>query len=207
MGNKAERFDTAIKDKRIPVLTIDKKYLNLVEAIGHTDKMEGYENELNDLLKAQGKANTEIKELKKLKKRLMQEIVDNTDENLNISEDEKLKKAEENKRLIQDCNEKIDQYEEDILDLPKEIDSVNKNLMLELMDASYELMKNNEAEINKTAKWITQVRIELKKRLVQKQDMETKNQQIYAYMHDIFGPEVIELFDMKYKDVNGDEKK
>ena len=28
--------------------------------------------------------------------------------------------------------------------------------------------------------------------------MELKNQEIYTYMHDIFGASVIDLFDMKY---------
>lgn len=200
MSDKEKRFKDAITGKNIPVLTIDKKYLELAEAIGHTASMQKNEDKLNELLKAQGKANTEIKEIKKLKKKLMQEIVDNTDENLEISEKEKEKKAEENKRLIAECNQKIEQFEDDIFDLPKEIDSINKDLMIELMDNCYEVMKQNEKDILETAKWITKVRIELKKRLVKKQDMETKNQQIYSYMHDIFGAEVIEIFDMTYKD-------
>jgi hypothetical protein len=32
--------------------------------------------------------------------------------------------------------------------------------------------------------------------------MEIKNQEIYSYMHDIFGAEVIEIFDLKYKEEN-----
>ena len=40
--------------------------------------------------------------------------------------------------------------------------------------------------------------IELKKRLIEKQQMEQQNQEIYNYMHDIFGAEVVNLFDMKY---------
>ena len=46
--------------------------------------------------------------------------------------------------------------------------------------------------------WITDVRAELKKQLIRKQESELDNYNIYTYMHDIFGPEVIELFDMKY---------
>ena len=130
----------------------------------------------------------------------MQEIVENADENSDSSEAEKEKKAEENTRLIAECNEKIEKYEDDIVDLPKMIADVNKKLMIELMESCYEIMKANEVEIAETAKWISQIRIELKKKLVRKQDMETKNQEIYSYMHDIFGAEVIEIFDMTYKD-------
>ena len=202
MSEKAEKFKKAISSKSIPVLTIDKKFHNLTDAIGKTDEMSSLEEELNELLKAQGKANTEIKEIKKLKKKLMQEIVENADESSDVSEAEKEKKAEENTRLIAECNEKIEKYEDDIIDLPKMIDEANKKLMIELMEDCYEMMKKNEVEIAETAKWITQIRIELKKRLVKKQDMETKNQEIYSYMHDIFGAEVIEIFDMTYKDTS-----
>ncbi len=199
MADKEKRFESALGQKKIPVLTIDKKYLDLVAAVGSNSYMEELEGKLNELLKAQGKANTEIKDIKKLKAKLMQEIVENAD-NSSISEKEKEKKAEENTRLIKECNEKIEKYEDDILDLPHEIDEVNRALMVELMDNCYDVMKSNEADIEETAKWITQIRIELKKRLVKKQDMELKNQSIYAYMHDIFGAEVIEIFDMKYKE-------
>ena len=48
------------------------------------------------------------------------------------------------------------------------------------------------------ADWVMDIRVELKKRLIRKQEMEQKNQDIYAYMHDIFGAEVVNLFDMKY---------
>lgn len=34
--------------------------------------------------------------------------------------------------------------------------------------------------------------------------MEQMNQDLYSYMHDIFGAEVIEIFDMKYEKENLD---
>ncbi len=202
MGENENRFKNALTAKNIPILTIDKKFHDLTAAIGKSDEMTLLEEELNNLLKAQGKANTEIKEIKKLKKKLMQEIVEYADENSDYSQAEKDRKSEENTRLIAECNEKIEKYEDDIVDLPKMIDEVNKKLMIELMEASYDLMKENEVQIAETAKWISQIRIELKKKLVRKQDMETKNQEIYSYMHDIFGAEVIEIFDMTYKDTS-----
>ena len=44
-----------------------------------------------------------------------------------------------------------------------------------------------------------QTRRELKKKLVRKQEKEDVNNGLYAYMHDIFGADVIELFDMQYQ--------
>ena len=62
----------------------------------------------------------------------------------------------------------------------------------------YDTMQENGADIQEIAQWVTEVRIELKKRLIRKQEMEQRNNAIYSYMHDVFGAEVIEIFDMKY---------
>ncbi len=200
MADKDDKFNSALASKKIPILTIDKKYLDLVAVIGDTPSIKEMQEELNNLLKAQGKANNDIKEIKKLKKKLMQEIIENADETSGTSQEAKDKKADDNTRLINECNEKIEKCEDDLLEIPHLIDDVNRKLMMELMDRCYQLLKANEVEIDETAKWITKMRIELKKRLVRKTDMETQNAGIYSYMHDIFGPEVVEIFDMTYKD-------
>ena len=62
----------------------------------------------------------------------------------------------------------------------------------------FDFMKDNDKQIKETAEWVGAIRIELKKRLIEKQQMEQQNQEIYNYMHDIFGAEVVNLFDMKY---------
>ena len=59
-------------------------------------------------------------------------------------------------------------------------------------------MRLNEHHINSIGKWIADVRVELKKNVVRKQEMEIANQEIYSFMHDIFGADVIDIFDMKY---------
>jgi len=66
------------------------------------------------------------------------------------------------------------------------------------MEACYDYLHDNTKEIEAIEEWVKQVRVELKKRLVHKQEKELKNYALYSYMHDIFGPDVIEMFDMKY---------
>lgn len=41
------------------------------------------------------------------------------------------------------------------------------------------------------------MRVELKKKVLIKQDKELKNTEIYSYMHDLLGPDMIEIFDNK----------
>ena len=61
------------------------------------------------------------------------------------------------------------------------------------------LMQENGEQIEQIDEWINQMRIELKKNVVRKQQKELYNQELYTYMHDIFGPDVMELFDLKYQ--------
>ena len=90
------------------------------------------------------------------------------------------------------------EYEDELFELPREIDKVNMELMLATMDICYHRLKTNEREIEEIADWVSRIREELKEKLVCKQEMEQMNQELYSYMHDIFGAEVIEIFDLKY---------
>ena len=195
---KQESFQNALLGKRLPVLTLDNKWYRLLNETGSVPLKET-EDTLNELLKRQGKLNTESKEIRVLKKKLMQEIVPMVDEMDQKGEDDKLaKQIDEHKRLIEECNEKLENYEDELKDLPREIERTNLQLMLFTMQNCYDMMKENDRRIQETAQWVNQIRIELKKRLIEKQQWEQQNQDIYNYMHDIFGADVVDLFDMKY---------
>lgn len=199
MSRTDDIYKPALAGKKIPVLTLDNKWHHLFTQAEPDKHINQLADELNELVKRQGKANTEIKEIKRLKKKLMQDIVDNASEASLENDLKAQKKADENKRLINECNEKIEAYEDELLELPGEIERVNRELMLATMEICYDRLKENEKEIEETAKWIARIRVELKKKLIRKQEKELMNQELYAYMHDIFGADVIDIFDMKYQ--------
>lgn len=207
MSRKDEIYSPALKEKKIPILTLDNKWHRLFTQTNPNKTILRLEEELNDLLKKQGKATIESKDIKRLKKKLMQEIVENAEGTAEGNNQKALKKMEDNKRLINECNERLTMYEDQLIELPGEIDRVNRELMLQTMDICYDTLKTNETEIEETAKWVAAIRVELKKRLIRKQEMEQMNQELYSYMHDIFGAEVIEIFDMKYEKENPDHSK
>lgn len=198
MSRTDEVFKPALNGRKIPVLTLDNKWHQLFTKAEPDRELKRLENELNTLLKKQGKANTEIKELKKLKNRLMGEIVHLADEATGGKDKNAEKKLEENTKLINECNEKTQEYEDQLMELPREIDRVNKELMIKTMEICYDTLKRNKEEIDETSKWISSVRVELKKRLIRKQEQEQTNQDIYTYMHNVFGPDVIDMFDLEY---------
>lgn len=192
-------YKEALMGKKIPILTLDHKWHRLFTQTEYDKHIRQLEEKLNELLKKQGKFSTEMKEVKRLKKKLLQEIMEYAAEAAEGNAAAQ-KKTEENSRLVSECNEKIEECEEELFDLPKEIDKVNRQLMLATMENCYRRLKQNEAEIEETAEWIAWVREELKERLIKKQEQELMNQELYSYMHDIFGADVIDIFDMKYKE-------
>ena len=190
-----EKFREALGDKHIPVLILDNKWHKLFKRSGTTPEIEELEKKLTELLKRQGKLNSEIKDIKKVKNELMNNIVSSMDD----KDKEAEKKVNDSKRLINEANDKIDSYEDELLELPREIDRVNKELMIQTMALCYETLSENTDEIEKIADWIHNVRIELKKNIIRKQEREFQNADLYTYMHDIFGPDVMEIFDMRYE--------
>ncbi|MCR4658511.1 MAG: hypothetical protein K5770_20120 [Lachnospiraceae bacterium] len=196
-----EKFREAIKEKRIPVLVLDNKWHKLFKKTGTTDEIIKLEGKLTELLKRQGKLNSDVKGLKKIKADLMNDIVAHMNDGEENASNKQAaeKKIADNKRLIDEANEKLESYEDEMIELPKAIDEVNRELMIKTMDLCYEKLDANTDEIEKIADWIHNVRIELKKQLITKQEKEFYNSELYSFMHDIFGPEVIELFDMRYE--------
>lgn len=193
---RQEAFEKALRGKKIPPLTLDNKWYRLLDETGKA--LAGpLTHELNELLQRQGKLNTETKEIKKIKKKLMHEIVPMVDEMEQGGDSAVEKKIASHKRLIEECNEKLEAYEDELLDLPREIDRVNFALMLLTMECCYDTMHENADEIQRIADWVTMMRIELKKNLIRRQEKEQQNFEIYSYMHDVFGADVVDLFDMQ----------
>ncbi len=195
----AEDFKESLKGKKVPVLTLDTKWHQLFRKNGKTEKINQLEEEVNELLKRQGKLNNEIQSMKKEKMNLMNGIVKNMDEANNESEsDGQDGILSQNQEKIKSINETIEQYEDELLDLPIFIRDANEKLMLEGMDIFYHQLMEMAEHVSEIDEWIKKIRVELKKNIIRKQEMEKQSQLIYQYLHSIFGPEIVEVFDMKY---------
>ena len=173
---------------------------------GKPDEIHETENELNALLARQGKLNEELKQLKKVKKQLMESIVANMDGTTSEDMDaQREKKLDEDKRLIDETNQKMEENEDELLEIPRQIRDVNRKLMLQSMGYFYEKIRVNKKESDDIDAWINQVRVDLKKNIIRKQNRDINNREIYAYLHDIFGPSTLDLFDIHYEDEDVEE--
>ena len=202
-----EYFKGALINKKVPILVLDQKWHRLFAIPGKSDEIQSTEEELNHLIARQGQANQDIKDLKKVKASLMESIVahmDESDEQSNRPSNDKI--MDENTRLINEVNEKIEACEDELLELPKQIKDANERLMLASMEFCYEKLRTNDEEIKEIDAWIKQVRIDLKKNIIKKQNREINSKEIYSYMHDIFGAEIIDVFDLKEEEEQEQKK-
>lgn len=196
-------FKNALDSAKIPILVLDQKWHRLFAISGKPEDVKEVEAELNTLLQKQGKLNTDLKGYKKVKSDLMQSIVENMDaKDENKSTPENQKKAETDRRLMDELNAKMDACEDELLDLPPLIQEKNRELMMLTMAFSYDKLRTNEFEIQAISEWIQKIRVELKRNIIRKQNREINNKEIYSYMHDIFGKDVITLFDVHYEDMD-----
>ena len=191
MSRTDDVYKPALSGKKIPLLPLDNKWYKLMSGYTMTEQMVADEEEIKELLKKQGRLNTSLKELKKKKNHLMAQIVGNMDEEAGSTMDDI-------KQQIEECNRTMDEYMDELIDIPKLLNEINYRLMLGTMELCYDSIKANTDAINEIGDWIDNIRKELKLNVVRKQEKEYKNQQIYSYMHDIFGADVIDIFDMKY---------
>ena len=199
MAKDTQVYMSALEGKSIPILTLDDKWHQLFTQTEMTPEIEKLADELNALVERDGRIRLETKKIKKLKKTLLSEIVPLRDKANKMGNAPAIEKEiSERTRLINECNEKLAGSEDELLDLSRQIYDVDYKLMVETMDVCYERLHENTDYIKGLDEWISRVRIELKKNVIRLQEAEMENYNLYSYMHQIFGPEVIEIFDMKY---------
>jgi hypothetical protein len=182
---------TAIND--IPILTLDERWYHLITDKLKTDEIRYWEKRLNELLKKQGQVNNDIKEVKKIKNQLIQDIVDNMQDEDN--DPKKAKVMEQNQRLIQEAKDKINSLEDEALDIPRDIVDANRNLLIETVKVCYNKINSNKEDLEVLDKWINATRVKLKKNILIKQDKEEANNRMYSSMHDILGADVMKELD------------
>ena len=158
MERTDEVFQAALEDKKIPILTLDHKWHQLFTQQEYSSELKDMECELNGLLKRQGKVNTKNREIRKLKKKLMDEIVLLANEMENGATLRLEKEMETHKRLVNECNEKLEACEEEMLELPRQIVQLNHKLMLATMDICYKKLQENTNELNEIEEWIRNIR-------------------------------------------------
>lgn len=185
-----------LKKKNIPIACLDERWLRLFPDSEKTPLIKKLENELKELLKRQGKVNTDLKDIRVVRDKLTQSVID-TAEDTSIPENKRLKKQAASQRLIVEARQKQDNLELELDELPDKIKEANSALIFESVRVCYQRINQNKQDIDMLEQWIEQMREKLKERVVLKQDKEITNEEIYTYLHGMLGAGVMEAFDEK----------
>lgn len=117
-----EEIRRKVAQSKIPVLVLDQKWHRLFALEGKPDDIKDAEVKVNEILKEQGGLNNELKDLKKVKKKLMVNIVDHVDQagSTHVAKDAS---------MIDETNQRIEEVEDRLIEIPKELKEANDYLM------------------------------------------------------------------------------
>ena len=196
MALTIEEVKKNVAYKNLPIVILDERWHKLFPDKDKTPEIRRLEKNLANLLKRQGQITNDLKVVRKIKSDLMKEIIENSevDDGANAKREKLMAR---NQKLLTEANEKIEKLEDEELEIPGKIRTANIELVLEGVDVCYNRIHENYLDIQLLGKWINEMRIEVKKKILLKQDKEEKNTSIYSYMHDLLGPEMMEVFDNK----------
>lgn len=193
-----------IKDVKLPILTLDNRWHQLFTEEQKTDRILELEQKVNNLLKKQGKLINDIKDMKRLKKSLVKDIMMNMDLNASLDK-EKDKKLEKSRKYINELNDRLNQAMDELGDLPYHIRDANAELVSESIHSLYERLIENRERLQELTDLIKKLQEELEQKLAIKHELETNNAGIYSYMHDLLGVDIMDMLDNEYRHAVNDK--
>jgi len=179
-----------MKSTKLPIFTLDRKWIVLFSGDRKTKEMVNLEKKVNSIMKSQGAVNSKRSELNALKKRLMKGIMDNMD-----NDDKKsIAKKTKSKELIDDINDKLILLEDEELSIPRDLREANAELGLESLAAMYEYVEDFDEDIAELDEWIEKTRIELKEKVALRHEKAEITEKMKQYMYNTFGGELVSMY-------------
>ncbi len=189
------QFLHTIQGKKLPVLTLDPAWHALFVNGNKSSEVKKLERRLTDLLKKQGKLTNDNRTMQGKKKKLMKHIIDNMSD---TSQENDKRKVQEG-AWIERINEQVLLNEEALGELPDQIKRVNEQLLLETFRVIYGQVEINRERIGILDDRIELLRQELAMKLLEKQEREEYNHNIFNNIKDMIGMEALELYDETHK--------
>lgn len=189
-------FEISI-DKNTHLLTLDVKWHELFKN-KKPIKVQILEKELNNLLKRQGTLNTELKEYQALKKKMMDEIVQNMGGTYDDNDKKARKKLDRNRNYIEQINKKLGDYEKELETIPDKILEKNKQLVSVTMNHFYLTMLKRKERANELEDTVVELKEKIQKAILERDEAKEYYQQLYGYIHDVVGASIIEQYDKYY---------
>ncbi|HHX60955.1 MAG TPA: hypothetical protein GX707_09635 [Epulopiscium sp.] len=188
-----------LQKEKIPIITLDHSWHQLIAEI-KTPQIGVLEKELNNLVKEQGRLNTDYIEYSRLKKEMLDNILELTPEAFDLQSEEAIKKIDDQQKMILKINEKLEKIEPRLDSVPEEIKQTNSKLVDESVRLCYDYINSYREKSHTLDGEIQVIRMTLMKKTEEKKSYDKKADQLYRYLHQIVGPQFIEKLDSVYGD-------
>lgn len=185
------QFLTLLEGQNLPVLTLDPAWHALFVGSTKSAEIKQLERKLTDLLKQQGRLNNDNKKMQGQKKLLLSNIFNNMS---NDSEDEEQRKGMQ-KNMVEQINAKVVENEDSLALLPTQIKRVNEELLLETLHCVYEQVDINRERIAVLDGYIENLRADLSRKLLEKQNREEYNHEIFSSLKNLVGMRPIDMYE------------
>lgn len=195
---RLEQLDTKqLKKQKMPIITLDNSWHQLIADI-KTPQISALEKELNTLLKEQGKLNTDYIEYTRLKKEMLDTILELTHEAFELGSDEAIKKIEDQQKMVLKINEKLEVIEPRLDIIPGEIQEANSMLIDKTAQLCYGHINTYRESSQILDEEIQIIRSTLMKKTEEKKVYDKKMEQTYKFLHQLVGADFIEKLDNVY---------
>lgn len=182
----------ALYGKQVPILVLDSRWHSLFPKGEKPAEVEGLEEQVNALLKRQGKLVNEIKELKRAKKKLMDGIVAGMEE----GESSRAKKKKDNQqRLLLETKARIEEESDELMGLPNQIKNANEELLIAGAKYCFERLADSDRRLKALTEEIRMLKEELNVKMDNKAELEESLDSAYSLMHTLLGHDVMNMFD------------
>lgn len=192
IDEKEEKFLEHFRGVEAPILTLDERWLTMFPEEEKTNKVTYLEKNLKEAFKYQAKLSEDLKVAENAKKQLMDRIIRNM-KIAQISEEEAMLQ-EKSQEFIRELNERINKLESEYEVMPQKIKELNEALLMESLRFCYRKMYENQEKLRKQESLIREAKALLEERTAKKQEMQKQNENMYIFIHRLFGRNVLEMF-------------
>lgn len=196
---------TQLRHQHMPIATLDNTWHQLISDI-KTPQIVALEKELTNLLKEQGKLNTDHLEYTRLKKEMLDTILNLTHEAFELESKDAAKKIDNQQKMVLKINDNLEEIEEQLEGVPKKIQEVNGLLLGETVQLCYKHINTYKAKSEKLDEEIQVIRCELMNKTESKKAYDQQAEQLYQYLHQLIGPGFMEKLDNKYWENQNDSR-
>lgn len=196
---KKEYTHDILKSKKLPIVLLDPLWHSAKEHI-QSNIIPKAEKELQELLKEQGRLNTDFKEYTLVKQNFLKEILVVSNRAQEGNDTAALEELNKLHQSTLSANKKLEEIEARLEKLDEEIEEKNKVIISEMITVGYTYIENYKKENERLENEIVQLREEMLKKTNEKKESEAFLKELYNYLHSIVGRECIEILDKKLGD-------